>query len=183
MTASAQIISLHDSADRVLQRTCCKCGVEKSLDNFYKSKLEKTGHNFMCKSCHTGWHRDRMKDKKWREKRYKDRNESYKKNPMQRVAAYSRFIQKKYGVTYEYVTQVLKDQFGLCANRGCGTEVTFDARVGSKTRAVVDHDHKTGKFRGVLCNRCNILAGQIESDTNRTLGITEYLNKNKHIGA
>ena len=30
----------------------------------------------------------------------------------------------------------------------------------------IDHDHKTGKVRGILCNRCNTIVGGLESHAN-----------------
>jgi len=44
-------------------------------------------------------------------------------------------------------------------------------------RAVIDHDHKTGKFRAVLCMNCNLTLGKIENEPNKALGLMEYLAK------
>lgn len=33
-----------------------------------------------------------------------------------------------------------------------------------KKKLVIDHDHKTGKIRGLLCNRCNLFLGFLEND-------------------
>jgi len=44
-------------------------------------------------------------------------------------------------------------------------------------RAVIDHDHKTGTFRALLCSKCNLDLGMIESDEKRFSGLVEYLHK------
>lgn len=63
---------------------------------------------------------------------------------------YSRL--RNYGLTPEAYDQMLKSQDGACA-------------VCSKTlgtRPHVDHDHVTGKVRGILCARCNSGLGHID---------------------
>jgi len=40
---------------------------------------------------------------------------------------------------------------------------------------MIDHNHETGKVRGLLCNYCNRLIGAIESDVGRAKAATVYL--------
>ena len=56
-----------------------------------------------------------------------------------------------YGVTPEWYEQKLEEQGGKCAV--CGS-----TGYGSKAVSVfcVDHDHDTGKVRGLLCVGCNV---------------------------
>lgn len=49
------------------------------------------------------------------------------------------------------------------------------AICGSKVRLVVDHCHKTGRIRGVLCAKCNSAIGLLGDDTERLASAIEYL--------
>ncbi len=42
----------------------------------------------------------------------------------------------------------------------------------------IDHDHKTGKVRGMICNHCNISLNIIEDNVKLKKAI-EYLNRGK----
>ena len=44
----------------------------------------------------------------------------------------------------------------------------------------LDHDHKTGKFRGWLCNKCNSALGWLEDDINYTRRALNYLENFKN---
>lgn len=55
-------------------------------------------------------------------------------------------LQRQYGLTIERYDGMLVAQGGVCAI--CGNPP-------KKRRLCVDHDHKTGKVRGLLCFRCN----------------------------
>ena len=43
----------------------------------------------------------------------------------------------------------------------------------------VDHDHETGKIRGLLCLRCNTLLELIEQNPQRVENLQRYLKKHK----
>lgn len=60
---------------------------------------------------------------------------------------------------------LLERQGGVCAV--CG-----EKREG---RLVVDHDHETGKVRGLLCNFCNVALGFFRDDERRVVAAAEYL--------
>lgn len=65
-----------------------------------------------------------------------------------------------YGITGpEYATMLTKQNY-LCAI--CqGPEKR--KRNGKQMRLCVDHDHRTGKIRGLLCSACNMVIGKLES--------------------
>jgi hypothetical protein len=71
-------------------------------------------------------------------------------NPGQyRNAALSRL----YGIGLPEYEAMLAAQGGVCAI--CGQPETARARGGGPRPLSVDHDHETGKVRGLLCLRCN----------------------------
>lgn len=65
----------------------------------------------------------------------------------------------KYGIvgfTYEGYLRMFEEQQGKCAI--CDRKIEIRSRKKSEV-ANVDHDHKTGRARGLLCNGCNKMIG------------------------
>jgi hypothetical protein len=70
--------------------------------------------------------------------------------------------------------QLHDEQDGRCAI--CGSIETSENRFGLKTLAV-DHDHVTGKVRGLLCSDCNLGLGKFHDDISRMEKAIEYLKR------
>lgn len=67
-------------------------------------------------------------------------------------------------------------QDGLCAI--CGNPQI--PGEGSSTKQLhVDHDHQTGKVRGLLCNQCNPGLGYFQDDISRLIAAVKYLEKSQ----
>lgn len=66
------------------------------------------------------------------------------------------WLKSKYGLTEDDYSAMLEKQKGLCAicENPCATG----------RRLAVDHDHATGKVRGLLCLYCNRLLGRFEKE-------------------
>lgn len=146
-------------------KTCPLCNQEKSTEEFGKRKRVKpTGEVYYglrskCIPCERLYHR------KWKGKYYAaHKDEVNLKRKMVRAAnpekAWGLMIKTRYGVTAEQYCQVLELQGG-----GCGICGAPNADKGGKRRLHVDHDHKTGSFRGLLCARCNTALGKFEDST------------------
>lgn len=62
-------------------------------------------------------------------------------------------ILRRYRLSYEEYICLLENNGGICP-------------ICEKRKAiVVDHDHKTGEVRGMLCNYCNMLISGIEDES------------------
>lgn len=81
-------------------------------------------------------------------------------------------ITKKYNITLEQYNNMLVSQGGGCAICG-NTQDKF------KRALPIDHDHITGKIRGILCPNCNLVLGNAREDIEILYKIIEYLIKYK----
>lgn len=61
-------------------------------------------------------------------------------------------LRRRYGLTPDDVSAMLAAQGGRCAI--CKEP---------PKRKVVDHDHATGRPRGILCHRCNVALAHVEN--------------------
>lgn len=85
---------------------------------------------------------------------------------------YRRADLMKYGVTEAQYDAVYRKQGGVCAI--CGQPETT-RRKGTVMRLAIDHDHLTGKFRGLLCNTCNRAIGLAKEDPGFLFAAARYL--------
>jgi hypothetical protein len=78
-------------------------------------------------------------------------------------------LKRKYGITLEDFEALLAAQGGGCAI--CGREGVDH----------VDHDHRTGRVRGILCFRCNVALGQLDDDPERLLAALTYISRDDEL--
>jgi epoxyqueuosine reductase QueG len=72
-----------------------------------------------------------------------------------------------HNITIDYYDELLKKQNGVCA-------ICLKACNKNK-RLSVDHDHKTGKVRGLLCNKCNRALGMFKDDPKLLRSAARYI--------
>ncbi len=85
-------------------------------------------------------------------------------------------LKRKYGIDTETYQKMLAEQDNRCAI--CRKDfLQKKKKVWNRNdEPTVDHCHKTGKVRGILCRRCNLLLSTIE-DNNFVQKANQYLNK------
>ena len=86
--------------------------------------------------------------------------------------------ERKFGITRNDYVKLFNGQNGVCAI--CHQPETA-TRKGVVRSLAVDHDHKTGKVRGLLCSDCNTGIGKLKDDPNILLSASEYLKINRSL--
>lgn len=120
-----------------------------------------------CASC-VGYVKKRYVQYKEQHKKVMHRNYVKNKISYRKRAFTSRL--KQFGLTVDQFNAMLLAQNNLC-------QVCKQPETNGK-RLSVDHSHRTGKVRGLLCNRCNVLLGWA-SDNEVLLGLAaDYLRQN-----
>lgn len=80
-------------------------------------------------------------------------------------------LKKIYGITIEQHDAMLAQQGGVCAI--CKTP----PEQSTKGALAVDHDHRTGQVRGLLCGNCNAALGHFKDNPHLCKVGAEYLEK------
>lgn len=118
-----------------LMKKCSKCKKSKSIDDFYKSMRDKSGKRSECKECTNEYAKDYH----------------YKNTEKRKEFSRKSHLKSKYGLSLEQAEAVYA--------RGC--EICGET---NRKKLCIDHDHKTGKIRGCLCQNCNKLLGFLEKE-------------------
>lgn len=143
-------------------KTCKRCNTEKSLSDFFGNKKRKDGVSTYCKPCQLEYQRQRYNDPESHKQHKMDRN-IYLKNRKNSVRKW--YLKTTYGLTPEQYDEMYSKNEGKCYI--CLEKKDYYLHV--------DHDHKTGKVRGLLCHGCNNALGLFKDNKDSLLRAIEYL--------
>ena len=134
---------------------CSKCEEKKPDIEFSINKANRFrgGKSYACLICERQHRKDYLeKNPHIRDKMNARKRVTYSTPEFKRRQR-RRYYEKRYGITPEIYDEMLKQQDGGCAI--CGR----DKAHRTQKYLHVDHNHKTGKVRGLLCVRCNTVIG------------------------
>jgi hypothetical protein len=101
------------------------------------------------------------------QKKYRDNNKDKRKNGM---------LLWRFDITLEEYQVLFEAQGGVC--KICSNPETAKKNKSEEVRMLaVDHDHNTGKVRGLLCARCNTQLGHYEKTKPRAQEFENYLQE------
>ena len=153
---------------KLLEKTCPRCGITKPRADYYirkgASNLRSDYIASYCKECQIA------QVARWRidnPERYK----TAKTKALVRERAYYR--QRKYGLSAADYQAMVEAQNGVCAL--CLRPETVKSRSGYVRPLGVDHDHVTGRIRGLLCHHCNAGLGHFNDDPEVLNRLVAYL--------
>jgi hypothetical protein len=142
-------------------KTCCRCRQSLHLDSFYSDKRRKDNKHPECKPC-----------QKKRSAQYRQKNKT-----VLNANAMVRHYVRTYGITQEEFLKKAQCQDNKCAI--CSIDLSFD-KINSLDKAVMDHDHSSGKLRSVLCSGCNTALGLLKDNTDILNKAINYLKEHQN---
>ena len=117
----------------IADKVCTKCRQRKPVTEFDKWPRPNgtRTRRYLCKECRRSYNRNRWKNR-------------VQKNPRCHL---NKHLRRVFGISLEEYERMEQAQQGLCAICKC--------KCPHRKRLCVDHDHKTKKVRGLLCDPCN----------------------------
>jgi hypothetical protein len=177
-------------------KKCSQCGKIKYIQEFDKRSDRALGVRSACKQCRRKRRKvyedkNREKIREWKRnfnknhkeeinsksKLYRDSNKERISNDRKKRYKESDKIKSRlrnysylsnYGITLEKYNELFEKQNGVCAI--CGTS--------TNKPLYIDHNHKTGEVRGLLCVKCNSGIGFFMDNSHLLISAIRYLDKN-----
>lgn len=128
---------------------CPKCNEAKELSEFNKDKHTAFGIAIYCRKCNKEKANNRYKN-------YKDEHRNTQ-------------LKSDYNITLNEYVELLNKQNGKCA--------ICDTSENNGKNMYIDHDHTTGKIRGLLCHQCNFGLGHFKDNVELLKKAIKYLQK------
>lgn len=149
-------------------KKCVKCGKRKPLSEYHSAKGAgyKDGHRNDCKVCRRKMDaaraRQRWKnDRDFKAKRLARAGKHYQANkPRLLSQAHDNLTRTKYGMSYSEAIAEFGDKCCICGR-------SEGELPGTRIKKLcIDHCHRTGVVRGLLCITCNTALGAFGDDEN-----------------
>jgi hypothetical protein len=84
---------------------------------------------------------------------------------------------KKQNRHRKYLKETVREKPTVC--ECCGKSVLEQSKNRKPISLFLDHDHKTGKFRGWICHDCNSALGRAGDDLAGVMNLMRYLQKHE----
>jgi len=186
-------------------RICCRCKVEKPLEQFVKNKNKKHGRGHACLECHNSyrrkWDAEHPTESATVEEKICSMCETVKpasefhrnRSSWTGLAARCKdcqanvsrgwYQQNKGRANKRMRSNALMRQYGLTEieydrileSQGGGCAICEAVSGNGDKRLSVDHDHQTGAVRGILCDPCNNALGFFRDDPSLLARAIQYL--------
>lgn len=137
-------------------KQCTKCREIKPIGEFVCDWQRKDGRTSRCSDCLKDYH------KTWRERRRNGEDTRPRILPLKRSFG---LLQ----VTFDLMLDAQGHACAIC-------RVPF-ANVKPNKKVNVDHDHKSGEVRGLLCSACNLGIGAFRDDPALFAAAVQYLRR------
>jgi len=185
-------------------KKCSRCGLEKEKVDFFKNKSTKDGLSYWCQACfrtytcsdeakakakaykhseaylkksrtyrrsgrYAAWYAAFKKTDKYRKhcRTVSPARRARRKTAEYRLRAMQSHWRRVYGISEQERLHMLRTQGNVCA--ACGNAF----KDGKDT--TVDHDHITGRVRGILCRGCNLALGLLKDSPARVHKLEVYI--------
>lgn len=108
-----------------------------------------------------------------RQEYHREHAKTYDYKDRQRVL----HVKRTYGLNPDEYLQMILDQNNCCAI--CHKPEMKTTKQGDTSPLCVDHCHKTGKVRALLCAKCNGMLGMVDDSEDHLNAAIEYLRQHK----
>lgn len=158
-------------------KQCSRCSQILELTEYYKrSDAHGDGLQSTCKTCMKECKKSYRNDPEKR-KRENEGRKKWRKNNPEWISKIDRKgnLKRLFGMTVEEFATLSKKQNDVCAICNKPERAVLNGKIKNLS---VDHCHKTGKIRGLLCCACNRAIGMLSEDANLCLAAATYLKNN-----
>lgn len=137
----------------IKEKHCKGCNKTKLITDFVRDKHCKSGYTAKCKLCRI------IKQKEWVLKnpekvkalniKHRSTRKAYYSDPERKLIYRKKYIEKTFNIDYSIYEKMLEEQKNVCY-------ICNNVEISTRNNYLaVDHNHETGKIRGLLCTSCN----------------------------